>query len=345
MAEIATKSPQITPDKAHAKVAQRGATLGDNSIWLALANQEKKEPPTGQQQTPPPQKTLAELAKEREAQAAKAQTETPQTKPAAEYKAGEARTVVANASKQAVDTLNAMEELGKADRNDRDRFKKAVGIFAGMVGGTRLVEKILGEGFKPDSILASVIGKVDDPKELLNMYRAALPGGRKFNADHVRTVLAETNLMLQSASDLIKGLPADQASPATNTVGALAQRFLNVTDKLAGALRDKKPFANKDFAEMLSITAELRENGMAPKESQINSKTMKDMNGLVNAKGEPSKELKELLGSGKLTIEARDKITSLIDQVKALDPKKDEANRTTALLKLYAEVLKNTPDK
>ena len=340
-AQDQTTAPQIKRE------GESAITLGHPGNWLAAMNQEKKEQNGGQQQAAPP-KTLAELAKEKEqkdAEAAKQAAAPQQVAPMKDYKASEARAAVSGASQQAVDTLNAIEKIGSAERDDRDIFKKAVSGLIKMVGGQKLVENILGGNFKADSMLAKVIGEVDDPKTLIEMYRAALPGGRKFNAENVKTVIAETNLMLQRSADLLKTLPADEVSPATNTVGALAQRFSNVTDKLAAALKEKKPFENKDFAEMLRIMAELRENGMAPSESMLNSKSMKDMNGLVNGKGEPSKQVSELLASGRLSVESRDKIKDLVAQIKSLDPKKNAPERTTALLKLYAEVLANTPEE
>ena len=339
MPETAIKS-SASSSTLQPSALEKPLTLGKPNTWLAALIQEKKEQVAAEQ----PQKSLADLAKEK-AEAEKRQAAAPQVQPQKEYKASEARTAVAAASQQAADTLNAIEKIGQAERDSRDIIKRVTGALSDIFKAGKVAEGIMGGNFKPDSMLAKVLGEVNDPKTLIEMYRAALPGGRKFNADHVKIVLAETNRMLQSASDLIKNLPADQASPATNTVGALAQRFLNVTDKLAQALRDKKPFENKDFAEMLRITAELRENGMAPKDSLINPDKLKEMKGLVNGKGEPSKEIKDLLASGTISIETRDKINALVDQVKSLDPKTKGEERNTALLKLYAEVLANTPEK
>ena len=347
MAEIATKpAPNQAKDLRITRTVSE-FKLDNPNDWLALHQQEKTQ--AGQEQKPPV--SLADLQKQQDAaaaEAAKKQDAQANIAPKKEYKASEAGAAVKEASNQAAATYNAIDRLGKADRDDRDPLKFAKQAIAGLadaLGQGKFVENILGQNFKPDSVLAGVLGQVKDAGTALAMYRAALPGKRAFNADHVKAILGETSLMLEKAGDLIKTRPADEVSPASNKVGELAQRFLNVTNKLAVALRDQKPFSNTDFAEMLRITAELRENGMTLKkeDSQLGSKAMNEMKGLVNGKGEPNKEIQAILKSPGTSPELRDKINALVDQVKSFNPEKNGEERTTALLKLYAEYLANKP--
>lgn len=330
MPEITIKPSQGQVNERQLKGGANTITLGMQSPWLDALQQEKKDQQAGQ--------SLAELAKQREAEAAKKQ-EAAQTGTSlqAQYTAGQATSLIKSASSQAANTYSAIEQIGKAERDSRDPLKQ----LGNALGGLMNIRNIMNGDFKPDSVLGSVLGGMNDPKQLIEAYKAAFPGKRAFNADHVKAVLAETNLMLQSAGDLVKGIDANTTTAATSKAGELAQRFLNVTDKLALALKNKQPFPNKDYAEMLRITAELRECGLAPADSLMNSKSMDVLNRLVNAKGEPNSEIKAMMTSGKISVETRDQMQASLDKIKTLDPKKDQTARTTELIKLYAAVLAN----